>query len=113
MKIVIDIPDEDYVSIKSGRFYIGGSRGNGKTITGNLLMSICNGTPLPEGHGRLALVEIPYGINGCNSCPMHERVWCCVTNECDVAHEEMSVIGRHNCCPVIEVIEADKEGAEE
>ena len=44
MQIVIDIPKEmyeEYVSVNLGR-------GNGKTITYNLLKAIKNGTPLPQ-----------------------------------------------------------------
>lgn len=53
MKIVIDIPEnmyKEYVSVSLGR-------GNGKTITDNLLKAIKNGTPLPEYHGRLISEE--------------------------------------------------------
>ena len=49
MKIVIDIPEEMYKEY----VYVNLGRGNGKTITDNLLKAIKNGTPLPKHHGRL------------------------------------------------------------
>lgn len=52
MKIVIDIPDEDYKFIKDLQFYISGRR-SGRTIERNVINGIRNGTPLPNGHGRL------------------------------------------------------------
>lgn len=42
MKLVIDIPEEEYKRVKDGKWY-----GNG------LADYIENGTPLPKGHGRL------------------------------------------------------------
>lgn len=56
MQIVIDIPEElynEYVSVNLGR-------GNGKTITYNLLKAIKNGTPLSKNHGRLIDVDALY-----------------------------------------------------
>ena len=44
MKIVIDIPDELYKEY----VLVALNRGNGKTITYNLLKAIKNGTPLDE-----------------------------------------------------------------
>lgn len=52
MKLIIDIPDEDYKFIKDLQFYHSGRR-SGKTIERNVINGIKNGTPLPKGHGRL------------------------------------------------------------
>ena len=46
MKIVIDIPKEDYKRIKSEVQKFGGSYRDWEE-------EIANGTPLPENHGRL------------------------------------------------------------
>ena len=51
MQIVIDIEDSLYDAINT-EFYINGMR-NGKTLLQKLVNSVCNGTPLPKGHGRL------------------------------------------------------------
>lgn len=45
MKIVIDIPDEDYKFIKDLRFYNSGRR-SGKTIEQNVINVIKKGTPI-------------------------------------------------------------------
>ena len=49
MKVVIDIPKEDYDIIKNDGVY--------STFSGEMkrwgLAAIRNGTPLPEGHGRI------------------------------------------------------------
>lgn len=55
MKIVIDIPNEDYEFIKNLRSVIISSRGDGKIV--QLINAIKNGTPLPKGHGRLIDAE--------------------------------------------------------
>ncbi len=47
MQIVIDIPNEDYESIKD-RYDI-----DNVMVQSNLIASIMNGRPLPKGHGRL------------------------------------------------------------
>lgn len=47
MKIVIDIPDEDYKFIKDLKFYNSGRR-NGKTIEWNVINGIKNGKPYEE-----------------------------------------------------------------
>ena len=47
MKIVIDIPDEDYKFIKDLKFYNSGRR-NGKTIEWNVINSIKEGLPIQE-----------------------------------------------------------------
>jgi hypothetical protein len=45
MKIVIDIPEEDYKFIKDLQFYNSGRR-SGKTIERNVINAIKNGTPI-------------------------------------------------------------------
>lgn len=51
MQIVIDIEDSLYDAINT-EFYINGMR-SGKTLLQKFVNSVCNGTPLPKGHGRL------------------------------------------------------------
>ena len=53
MKLVIDIPDEDYEFIKDMRSVVIGGRGGCRTIQYNVINAIMNGTPVPKGHGRL------------------------------------------------------------
>ena len=53
MKLIIDIPEEDYKFIKDLQSLIIGGRGNCKTIQKNIINAIRNGIPLPKGHGRL------------------------------------------------------------
>lgn len=50
MKIVIDIPEEDYHFVKK-------QVANGISITNPLKICIANGTPLPKGHGDLKDTE--------------------------------------------------------
>ena len=52
MKLIIDIPDDDYRYIKELQSLIIGGRRNCKTIQMNVINAIKNGTPLPK-HGRL------------------------------------------------------------
>lgn len=47
MRIVIDMPDEDYKFIKDLKFYNSGRR-NGKTIERNVINGIKNGKPYEE-----------------------------------------------------------------
>lgn len=47
MKLIIDIPDEDYKFIKDLQFYHSGRR-SGKTIERNVINGIKNGTPYEE-----------------------------------------------------------------
>lgn len=52
MKLIIDIPDEDYKFIKDLQFYNSGRR-SGKTIEQNVINGIKNGKPYeerPTGH---------------------------------------------------------------
>jgi len=52
MKIVIDIPDEDYKFIKDLQFYHSGRR-SGRTIERNVINGIKGGTPYEERpHGE-------------------------------------------------------------
>lgn len=52
MKIVIDIPDEDYKFIKEVQLYLSVRR-SGKTIERNVINAIKNGTPYEERpHGE-------------------------------------------------------------
>ena len=47
MKLIIDIPEEDYKFIKDLQFYHSGRR-NGKTIEHNVINAIKNSTPYEE-----------------------------------------------------------------
>ena len=47
MKLIIDIPEEDYKFIKDLQFYHSGRR-SGKTIERNVINGIRNGTPYEE-----------------------------------------------------------------
>lgn len=65
MKIEIDILEEmykEYVSVNLGR-------GNGKTITDNLLKAIKNGTPLEQ-------------LRDCKTCKHSDNGNCAGTEEC-------------------------------
>lgn len=85
MKLVIDIHEKDYQSIKNGH------------IPFNIFNVIMNGTPLPKGHGRLIDVnQIVYE----KEC-VYETDGCCTTRSTpDI-----------NATPTI--IEADKESENE
>lgn len=48
MKLIIDIPDEDYKFIKDLQSLIVGGRGNCKTIQANVINAIRNGIPYEE-----------------------------------------------------------------
>jgi len=96
VELVIRMSRESYALIRSGRFYLCGTRGNGKTITSELMESICNGIPLPKGHGRLIDADSMKTMKNIQSANFNAieliRFW--IDNQ-----------------PTI--IEADKEGAEE
>ena len=78
MKLIIDIPEKmykEYVSVNL-------ARGNGKTITDNLLKAIKNGTPLPKGHGRLSDMDElvknivkEYGVNSIHELPQDIKMF--------------------------------------
>lgn len=53
VELVVKMPKEDYDLLMSGRFFIYGAKGNGKTITSEIMKSICTGKLLPKGHGDL------------------------------------------------------------
>lgn len=48
MKVVIDIDDTTFETIKNSAFFIKGGRGNGRTIEYNALNAIYYGIPLDE-----------------------------------------------------------------
>lgn len=52
MKLVIDIDDKTYRTIKDGLFLIKGGRGSGRIIEYNSLKAIYDGEPLPKGHWK-------------------------------------------------------------
>lgn len=52
MKLIIDIPDDDFNFIKDLDFAVC-NRGNCKTIQYNVINAIKTGTIIPEGHDRL------------------------------------------------------------
>lgn len=61
MKIVIDIPDEDYKIIKDLQFYNSGRR-SGRTIERNVINGIKNGTPYearPQGEWISVSEKLP------------------------------------------------------
>ena len=71
MKIVIDIPDEDYKFIKDLQFYHSGRR-NGKTIERNVINAIKNGTPYEEKpKGEL---DLKYLAKFADKTPSYETV---------------------------------------
>lgn len=95
MKIVIDIPDEDYKRIKDMPDAF-------NSLTSRAYKSIKNGTPLPKGHGRL--IEADEVSKG----KFHFEC------ECDCAvcsHSRNCECDLINSIPT--VIEADKEGQDE
>ena len=51
MKLVIDIPEEDYIFVK---------KQIADGITNPLKICIANGTPLPKGHGDLIDKKVAY-----------------------------------------------------
>lgn len=56
MKLIIDIPNEDYKFIKELQSYYPGRR-SGKTIEQNVINGIRSGIPLPKGQGRLIILS--------------------------------------------------------
>lgn len=96
MKIVIDIPDEDYKFIKDLQFYHSGRR-SGKTIERNVINGIKNGKPLPKGHGRLIDAD-----------EYKEHLYACETNGRPLHMMELNErLATVDDAPTI--IEADKE----
>lgn len=77
MKLIIDIPDEDYKFIKDLQSLIIGSRGNCKTIQKNVINAIKNGIPYeerPQGDINSAIKTIKAVCkdnNICTTCPMN------------------------------------------
>lgn len=58
MKIVVDIPEEDYKETKMQIWMTGGMI---ETLGGRLKCAVANGTPLPKGHGRLIDIDAMIG----------------------------------------------------
>ena len=90
MKIVIDIPDEDYKFIKDLHFYNSGRR-NGNTIERNVINGIKNGTPYeerPTGHWEsLGFVDMKYAWCRCSNCHKTTKIYkdssndfCCIAD---------------------------------
>ena len=97
MRIVIDIPEDDYKSIKDMQYYISGRR-SGRQIEYNIINAILNGTPLPKGHGRLIDAD------------KLQKSYCddnCGVRKCVDAMDRCVFIGSVLEAPTI--IEADKE----
>lgn len=72
MKIVIDIPEDEYNLVKYGQY--------GNINVDIVKKAIANGTPLPDHHGRLIDADaLEYTCNadecgiltGCNHCKYH------------------------------------------
>ena len=60
MQIVIEIDEETYKDIKRGKIY-----SSYRDVPQESVVAIANGTPLPEGHGRLIdadALNISYGV---------------------------------------------------
>ena len=105
MKIVIDIPEEEYAKVKDGRASVSMMRD-----------AIRNGTLLPKGHGRLIDADRTIATAWTNFYK-HEDEW-------EKKDNDYLPIGRiydqngFECCQQTivnapTIIEADKEGAEE
>ena len=85
MKLVIDIHEKDYQSIL-----------NSGQVPYGVVYAIMNGTPLPQGHGRLK--DVDWIDDNCeNHCSDKDGSWCCAWRDIDNA-------------PTI--IEADKEDSD-
>ena len=104
MQIVIDIPEEEYKRMKEKRMF-----GNVTTWKD----AICNGTPLPKGHGRLIDADRTLATTWTNFYK-HEDEW-------EKKDNDYLPIGRlydqngFECCQQTivnapTIIEADKEG---
>ena len=52
MKLIIDIPEKDYISIKNALNSLI-ENGCERTSVSQVCLAILNGTPLPDHHGRL------------------------------------------------------------
>ena len=71
MKLIIDIPEEDYKFIKDLQFYNSGRR-NGKTIERNVINAIKNSTPYEERpKGKL---NLEYLAKFADKTPSYETV---------------------------------------
>lgn len=89
MKIVVDVPDEEYES-----YALAITFGMGSTA----IKRILNGTPLPKGHGAL-IDKKDIDANCITYHTDYDGSWCYRVSDIE------------NNVPTI--IEADKEGAEE
>ena len=52
MKLIIEIPEVYYESLRKTDVIISGQR-SGKTLMSGIFNAVTNGIPLPKGHGRL------------------------------------------------------------
>lgn len=57
MQIVIEIDEETYKDIKKGKVY-----SSIRDVPQESVLAIANGTPLPEGHGRLIDADKTYKL---------------------------------------------------
>lgn len=105
IELVIKIPKEYYDLLMSGRFYLCGARGNGKTVTSEVMKSICTGTVLPKGHGRLKDFDKIewYG------CDFEGKGCIEASGDCSVCNHANCYAKQVRDLPTI--IEADTEGA--
>ena len=75
MKLIIDIPEKDYISIKNALNSLI-ENGCERTSVSQVCLAILNGTPLPKGHGDLVdrndLLEYT-DINRCAYTPTINR----------------------------------------
>lgn len=97
MKIVIDIPDEEYERIQAMDWK------NGDRLYPYETIAIHNGTQLPKGHGRLIDADDLVRFISHHAYP--------IRYDCNSIEQGMSITGINQCInesPTI--IEADKEG---
>ena len=87
MKLIIDIPEEDY-SLAKRQVAVG--------FTNPLKMSIANGTPLPKGHGRL--IDADALKSECYSVVDPKGIY-----------SELKIIEDYYIDDALTIIEADKE----
>ena len=73
MKIIIDIPDDDYEFIKEQVNM--GYCNNVRQINNRLYHFVANGTVLPEGHGRLFILDEAKAKNYLTNFSFSSQSW--------------------------------------
>lgn len=87
MRLIIDIPDRMYDAVKDG------------TYCGSLYNELKNGTPLPKGHGFIAICDSDEKLS---EQAIHE-----LKNTVFVGDEKCPY-----CFDIADILEADREGEE-